>query len=104
MPQPWPEKGSGQIASDGSEHFGYFRVVELDPLEQTYIREVRLEKWSHGELVASEEYRLRGNMYFKNEVLLMLKVAGFDDISVHGDFTDDHATADHEEIVFIAVK
>jgi hypothetical protein len=29
MPQPWPEKVIGRIASDGSEHFGSFRFVGL---------------------------------------------------------------------------
>jgi hypothetical protein len=43
-------------------------------------------------------------MYFKNEVLLMLKVAGFRDITVHGDYTDEPATADHEELVFTAIR
>ena len=104
LPQSWPEKGGGRIASDGSEHFGQFRIVNVDPLEQTYTREVRLEKWSNGTLVAFEEYSLRGNMYFKNELLLMLHVAGFRDITVHGDYTDEPATADHEELVFTVIK
>jgi len=102
LPQPWPEKGDARIASDGSEHYGQFRLVSIDPLEQSYVRQVRLEKWKNGEFVASEEYTLRGNMYFKNEVLLMLQVAGFRDISVYGDYTDEPATADHEELVFEA--
>jgi hypothetical protein len=65
---------------------------------------VRLEKWSGGELVASEEYTLRGSMYFKNELLLMLKNAGFREISVHGDYTDERATADHTELIFTAIR
>ena len=31
LPEPWPEKGEGRIASDGSEHFGQFRLVQVDP-------------------------------------------------------------------------
>lgn len=104
MPQPWPDKGEGKVASDGSRHFAQFRLLEVDPLEQSYTRQVRLEKWSADELVASEEYTLRGNMYFKNEVLLMLRVAGFRDITLYGDYTDQPATADHEELVFIAIR
>jgi hypothetical protein len=34
----------------------------------------------------------------------MLKVTGFRDIAVHGDYTDDPATADHKNLVYIAVK
>lgn len=104
MPQPWPEKGDGRVAADGSEHFAQFRMVNVDPLEQSYMRQVRLEKWSNGALVATEEYTLRGTMYFKNELLLMLKVAGFRDVTVHGDYTNDPATANHEELVFTAIR
>ena len=104
LPQPWPEKGGARIASDGSEHFGQFRIVNVDPLEQSYTRQVRLEKWSNGECVASEEHILRETIYLKNELLLMLKVTGFRDITVHGDYTDEPATADHEELVFTAIR
>lgn len=104
MPQPWPDKGDGRVASDGSEHFAQFRMIDVDPLEQSYTRQVRLEKWSNGELAASEEYTLRGDMYFKNELLLMLKVAGFREITVHGDYTDEPPTADHDELVFTAIR
>lgn len=104
LPQPWPEKGEGRIASDGSSHFAQFRVLALDPLDQTYTREVRLEKWSNGALKASEQYVLRGNMYFKNQLLLMLNIAGFRNISLHGGYTDQPASVDHRELVFIAIK
>jgi len=104
LPRPYPEKGEGRIASDGSEHFGQFRLTAFDPLNQSYIREVRLEKWVEGKLDRFEEYTLRGNIYFKNELLLMLKVAGFHDITICGDYKEEMATADHEEIVFTALK
>ncbi len=104
MPQPWSEKGDGRVAADGSMHFAQFRFIEVDPLAQTYTREVRLEKWSNEKLVAEEDYMLRGNMYFKNELLLMLKVAGFREITVHGDYTDVPPTAEHNELVFIAIR
>ena len=104
LPEAWPERTGGRIASDGSEHFGQFRVIKFDPLEQSYVREVRLERWVNGELAKSEEYTLRGNIYFKNELLLMLKVAGFHDITVCGDYTDAIATADHKELIFTAIR
>jgi SAM-dependent methyltransferase len=104
LPEPWPEEGDPQLAADGSEHRAYFRTVEVDPLEQSYKRQVRLEKWVSGELVASEEHTLKGNMYLKNELLLMLKVVGFREITVVGGYTDEIATAEHEEIIFTAIK
>jgi SAM-dependent methyltransferase len=104
LPQPWPEASRRRIAADGSEYVDRFRLVQVDPLEQSYTRQVRLEKWRSGELVASEEYTLRGNMYFKNELILMLQVAGFREITVRGDYTDEPATPDHEELVFTAIR
>ena len=104
LPQPWPEDSPVRIAADGSEHIGRFRLVSVDPLEQCYTRQVRLEKWRSGALIASEEYLLRGDMYLKNELLLMLKVAGFREITVRGDYTDLPATPDHEELIFTAIR
>ena len=104
LPEPWPEQAEGRLASDGSQRFNYFRTTALDPLEQSFTRQVRLEKHVNNELVASEEYTLRGNIYFMQELLLMLKVAGFRQITVQGDYTDQPATPDSEEIVFTAVR
>lgn len=104
LPEPWPENVPARVAADGSEHIGRFRTLHLDPLEQTYTRQVRLEKWRAGTLVAQEEYTLRGNMYFKHELLLMLKTVGFREIMVQGNYTDQPATAEHKELVFTAVR
>ena len=104
MPQPWPDKGKPRIAADGSEHFAQFRLLDVDPLDQMYIKQVRLEKWVNGELNAAEEYTLRENIYFKNELLLMLKIAGFRMITVHGDYTDEPATAGDGELIFTAIR
>jgi len=104
LPQPWPEEGRAQIGADGSENVARFRYLEINPLEQSYTRQVRLEKRRAGALIASEEYTLRGSMYLKHEVLLMLKVAGFRDISVLGDYTGESPTSDSEELVFTAIR
>jgi SAM-dependent methyltransferase len=104
LPEPWPEEGERRVASNGSEHVSRFRTVQVDPLEQSFTSQVRLEKWDDGKLIASEEYTLRGNTYFKQELLLMLKVAGFREIAVYGDYTDEPATADQRELVFVALK
>ena len=104
LPEPWPDDARREVATDGSEHVARFRTVAVDPLEQTYTREVRLEKWQAGTLVASEEYELRGNMYFKGEVVLMLHAAGFDAITVRGDYTQEPATPDHDKLVFTAIR
>ena len=104
LPEPWPEEWDSRVASDGTEYISRFRSLEFDPLEQRYVRQVRLEKWVEGKLVDSEEHTLRGYMFFRNEVELMLELVGFHDIRVLGDYTEDRATPDHNELVFIARK
>lgn len=79
-------------------------MLDLDPLEQTYTREVQLRKWVAGELVVEERYTLRGRIYFKSELELMLRIAGFREITVCGDYTDEPATAEHKQLVFTASR
>ncbi len=104
LPEPWPDDGRRRVAADGTEHTGRFRDVALDPLNQTYTREVLLEKWRGGDLEATETYVLRGNMYLKSEVLLMLQVAGFGSVTVRGDYTAEMATPEHDKLVFTAIR
>jgi SAM-dependent methyltransferase len=104
LPEDWRPDPSIRVAADGIEHRAYFRMIEVDPLQQTYTREVRLEKGEPGEVAASEQYMLRENIYFKPEVLLMLSLAGFRDVEVSGDWSDVPATADHEDLIFIATR
>ena len=104
LPQPWPEDGHRTLHQMAASILFVSAFVDVDPLEQNFTRQVRLEKWQSGKLIASEEYTLRGNMYLKNELLLMLKVAGFHEITVRGNYTDEPATAEHEELVFIAIR
>jgi hypothetical protein len=104
LPQPGPADGHRRLAADGSEHLSRFRVVAVDPLEQSYTREVQLEKWKAGAMVATETYTLRGQMYFKNELLLLLQIAGFREITVCGDYTDEPATPEHRQLVFTAIR
>ncbi len=104
LPQPWSEKGTAQVAHDGSEYYSQVRVVHFDPLDQVFTRQVRVEKWVHGRLAVSEDYTFRGTAYFKREILLMLKLAGFREINVRGGYTDEPATPDSKELVFTAIK
>ena len=44
------------------------------------------------------------NFYFKNELLMLLERAGFDDVVVHGDHRDEPATRDDDFLLFVAKK
>jgi SAM-dependent methyltransferase len=104
LPEPWPQEGRHRVAADGSEFIERFRLVSTNILEQNYVLQMRVEKWVAGQLVASQEDTLCGDMYMKNEILLMLQVAGFRQITVRGDYTDEPATADSKELIFTALK
>jgi SAM-dependent methyltransferase len=104
LPEPWPEEGRRRVAADGSEYVERFRLVSTNLLEQSYVRQVRIEKWVAGQLIASQEDTMRGDLYLKNEMLLMLQVAGFRHITVRGDFTDEPATLNSKELIFTALK
>jgi len=104
LPQPWPEEGNRRVDGEGYVYLSWIRLIALDPLEQSLIRQMRVEKWLGDELIAREESVLHGRMTFRNELDWMLRLAGFLDIIVQGDYTGEAVTADHREIVFIARK
>ena len=47
---------------------------------------------------------MHGTLYLPNEVLLMLRVAGFRQSTVRGDYTDELATPDSKDLLFTALK
>ena len=102
LPEPATAPQSRRRVSDGSELGLKVRVVELDPLEQTQILEICAERWREGAIEAEETHRLNVNLYFKNELVLMLERAGFVDIQVCGDHNDDAPTTDDAFLVFAA--
>ena len=104
MPESWPQRGSPRLSKDGSQRYLQIRVLDVDALTQTYTREARLEKWVGGELVKAENYVLRGTLYLMQELLLMLKCAGFRDVAVRGGYSDEVPTRYHEELVFEAIR
>jgi SAM-dependent methyltransferase len=104
LPRPWREPGEPRRGSDGNDYALTSRLLSLDPLEQQAVLEMRAYMWRDGELLAQEEHRITLNLYFRNELLLMLERAGFVDVVVHGDHEEQEATPDHDFLVFVARK
>ena len=104
LPAPWPPRGEGRRALDGSVFFNRVRLLDFDPLEQLLTLEVRVELERDGKQVAEEQYTLKDRIYFENELLTMLEHVGFGDIVVQGDYTETEAAADHGVLVFLARK
>lgn len=91
-------------ASDGTEYVMRSGVESINPLEQVLVLKYWVQRWQNGQLVDEEKRFLTTNLYFKNELVLLLRQAGFDDITVLGAFTTEEATPDHGSLVFIAAK
>lgn len=102
LPEPWAAGGERRRAADGSEYDLRGRVLALDPLDQTLVYELRADKWVEGEHVASEEHSLTMRMYFRDELVLMLRNAGFREVRVRGGYADEEPTGDHDFLVYIA--
>jgi SAM-dependent methyltransferase len=104
LPEEWPPPGERDLAGNGDELALRARLVSLDPLDQSKAMEIQATLWRGGELVAEEEHRIVIRSYFRDELLLLLDRAGFETVSVTGDYTDEPATAEHETLVFVARK
>jgi SAM-dependent methyltransferase len=91
-------------ASDGAEYELRSRILELDPLEQRATLEMHAEFWRDGAMEAEEDHLLTMNLYFKNELLMMLERAGFVDVVVEGDHNNAEATSDDDFVVFVAKR
>jgi SAM-dependent methyltransferase len=105
LPSPWSNAEDRRVTADGSELVLNTRVLEFDPLTQATSREIRVEHWRDGELLESESWPIRLNIYFRNELVNMLKLAGFEQIQVKGDFTDEDARPYvHRTLVYLGRK
>jgi len=104
LPETWPETGTRKRAADGDEIELRARLVDLDPIKQRQTLEMRAELWHEGRLTAQEDRLLEENLYFRNEILLMLAHAGFADVSVRAGYSAREPRADDTMLVFIALR
>jgi len=101
-PQDWPVDGMRRRTADGDELELLSRLADFDPLMQYHVLEMRARLWRADVLVAQEEYRLRMNLYFAQELVLMLENAGFQDVAIEGEYTGIAATPADTTVVFVA--
>ena len=104
LPKPRRPPRERTRASDGSDYGLSSRLIDFDPLEQRVTAEMHTQRWRDGALEAEETRTLTINLYFKNELVLLLERVGFVDVEVQGDHNDAPATADDEFLVFVARK
>lgn len=102
LPEAWPEEAKRRVDEDGSVYINRIRNLAIDPFHQTELREIQVEKWQGDELLAREEHTLVSRFFFRNEMEWLLRLAGFQEITVHGDWEEQEATVEHKELVFVA--
>lgn len=85
LPQPIPEAWEPSPASDGSALRLRARVLAFDPDGPTIHREMLAESFRDGEPESAQTYRLSENLYFPNEIALLLERAGFSRVQVKND-------------------
>jgi hypothetical protein len=102
IPREWPTEGERRATSDGDEIEMFFRMSDLNPLLQRTTLQMRARLWHEGQIVKEEAHDLYENLYFAQEILLMLDDAGFRDVTVEGGYTGEPATPDDGMVVFVA--
>jgi SAM-dependent methyltransferase len=98
-PEPPQERRRG---ADGCDYALHSRQTGFDPLAQQVTREVNAWQWRDGQLVASESHLLTENLYFRNELVLLLERAGFADVEVVGGYHGGEPTGDEDFLVYLA--
>ncbi len=104
LPRDWPADGDRRRMADGDELELLVRRIDFDPLQQRLVLEMRARLWHDGSVVAEDQHRIHLNLYFLQEVMLMLDVAGFRDVDVEGWYSGIPVTRDDGRVVFVAKR
>lgn len=105
LPQPSSSPPGRREAADGTVLEMRYRQVAFNPLDQTYTAELRVEHFEGDRLIACEEHGLTAQIYFKSEVLLMLKSAGFHDVQITGGLEDRAPRPwEDERLMLVAIR
>ena len=75
-----------------------------DLVNQYDMRERKYELYEAGELVREEIHTGQTQWYHRNELLLMLEIAGFSSVEVTGDFSNEDFHENHSQMVIVAEK
>ena len=104
LPEEWPASTERSRLSDGSELEITARTVSVDPLDESQVRQIRARLWRDGELIEEQIHTQKYEEYGKNEIILVLQQAGFHDIQIFGDYSDEPATSDSQNLIFVCRK
>ncbi|MBM7790856.1 class I SAM-dependent methyltransferase [Tenggerimyces flavus] len=100
FPGPWEFKAEKSLP-DGRRLVISNRDTGLDPVEQVYEEERKYELYEDDRLVRTEVRTGQGRWYFRNELLWMVRIAGFEQVEVTGDYTDDELNPSHRKVMVV---
>jgi SAM-dependent methyltransferase len=104
LPTAWSAEPDRRQTADGTEYALWSRTLAVDPLDQCIHMAIRAEKIREGHVLVAEEHELSMRMWFRDELVLMLRHAGFDAVDVLGAYTDRLPSPDDDVLVFVAQK
>lgn len=104
LPDEWPSSTPRKPLSDGTELEIATRTVSVNPLDEIQTRQIRTRLWQGEKLIEEQIHTQNYEEYGKNELILVLELAGFKDIQIFGDYEFEPATQDHGDIIFVAQK
>jgi hypothetical protein len=104
IPREWPTDSERRRFSDGDEVEWLDRLADFDPLGQRLAYDVRVRLWRGEQMVKEEAYSLKENLYFAQEILLMLAETRFRDVVIEAYPTGRPANADDGTVAFVASK
>lgn len=102
LPRPWPDALVRRPLSGGDELDVVSRIVDFDPLDQRLTLQTRLTLLRDGQPAGTEEYTLQESLYFFQELLAMVRDAGFTQIDILADYTRAPFTPDDTMMIVIA--
>ncbi len=92
--------GPTKCASGKGEISTKLWTESFDLLEQTMVEKRRYELKVDGQLARSELHTLHMRWYYKYEFIMMLEKAGFEDIYLYSDYTEEPASKESKTIVY----
>jgi SAM-dependent methyltransferase len=104
FPTPWTLRAEKRLPA-GRRLLIHHRLTGLDPVEQIEQEDRRYELFDGDTRLQEEIHHGQTRWYFRNELLWMLQLAGFGEVTLTGDYTDEPFGAQHTQtMVFVARK
>lgn len=113
--QRWVARAAGRLpeppaapelvpATDGGEIGLRARRIDVDPDTRVVTSEIWAQRWRDGQLVADERHTLKTCVYFRDEIVAMLSIAGFGSVEVSRGYMSTEAPDESRVLVFLARK